>query len=143
MYRVVIDANVWIRFARSKDIAPLLDRFITYRFLPVINNYLLAEIFTAVVQNNWLSETSASRLIELIRRITLVTAEKSVYRLSLDPKDNYLFDLAIQHNCVFIITDDHLLLSQKLKPVPYILLSGLPVRFQYPIRIVVNESIPK
>ena len=118
MHRVVIDANVWIRFARSKDIAPLLDRFITYRLLPVVNNYLLAEIFTAVVENNWMSERAAAKLIDLIRRIAFMTAENPVYRLSPDPKDNYLFDLAIQNNCVFIITDDHLLLGLQLKPLP-------------------------
>jgi predicted nucleic acid-binding protein len=47
-----------------------------------------------------------------------VITERSVYRLSPDPKDNYLFDLAIQNNCVFIISDDSKLLRFKLKPLP-------------------------
>jgi predicted nucleic acid-binding protein len=34
------------------------------------------------------------------------------------PKDNYLFDLAIQKNCSFIVSDDGLLQRMKLKPVP-------------------------
>ena len=28
MYKIIIDANVWIKYARSKDIAPLLKRII-------------------------------------------------------------------------------------------------------------------
>jgi hypothetical protein len=35
MHKVIIDANVWIRFARSKDIAPLIDRFIAYDLIPI------------------------------------------------------------------------------------------------------------
>lgn len=42
---VVLDANVWIRFARSKKLQPLVDRFITYNLIPVVNNYLLSEVF--------------------------------------------------------------------------------------------------
>ncbi len=45
MYKIIIDANVWIKYARAKDIAPLLNRMIAYNFLPVVNNYLLSEIF--------------------------------------------------------------------------------------------------
>lgn len=118
MYKIVIDANVWIKYARSRDIAPLLDRLLAYQFLPVINNYLLTEIFEAVVQNGWMNEKVAIHLIEFIRKIALPTAEMAVYRLSPDPKDNYLFDLAVQNNCLFLITDDVELLSFRLPPVP-------------------------
>ena len=64
-----MDANVWIKYARSRDIAPLLDRLIAYHFLPVVNNYLLAEIFEAVVENGWMNEKAAAKLVEFIRRI--------------------------------------------------------------------------
>ncbi|MFN2438369.1 MAG: putative toxin-antitoxin system toxin component, PIN family [Chitinophagaceae bacterium] len=118
MYRIVIDANVWIKYARSKDIAPLLNRFIAYNFLPVANNYLLSEIFNAVVENLWMKEKTATDTISFIRKMSLMTAENAVYGLSPDPKDNYLFDLAIQNNCVFIISDDTKLLQLALKPIP-------------------------
>ncbi len=39
MYKILVDANVWIKYARAKEIAPLLDRFVTYHFLPIINNF--------------------------------------------------------------------------------------------------------
>jgi hypothetical protein len=42
MYSVIFDANVWIKYARVKNIAPLLDRMDAYQFLPIVNNYLLS-----------------------------------------------------------------------------------------------------
>jgi len=118
MYKLVVDANVWIRFARTKNISPLLDRFVMYRFLPVANNYLLAEVFDALVRNKWMDEMQATNLVSLIRKITYPVAERAVYGISPDPEDNYLFDIAVQNNCVFIISDDNRLLQFKLKPVP-------------------------
>lgn len=118
MYKIIIDANVWIRYARSKDIAPLLNRFVSYHLLPVANNYLLSEIFDAVIENQWMTERAASNIISFIQKIVVMSVENAVYRLSPDAKDNYLFDLAIQNNCVFIISDDSVLQQFALKPVP-------------------------
>lgn len=118
IYKIVIDANVWIKYARAKDINPLLSRFITYSILPVTNNYLLTEVFDAVVDNKWMNKKQADNTISFIRKISLFVSEKAVYGISPDPKDNYLFDLAIQNNCVFIISDDTKLIEFNLKPVP-------------------------
>ena len=56
MYKIIIDANVWIKYARAKEIAPLLNRLVTYNLLPVINNYLLSEVFDALLGNKWMKE---------------------------------------------------------------------------------------
>jgi predicted nucleic acid-binding protein len=65
-----------------------------------------------------MNELQAKATTDFIKKVALVITERSVYRLSPDPKDNYLFDLAIQNNCAFIISDDTKLLHLKLKPVP-------------------------
>ena len=118
MYKIIIDANVWIKCARSKDISPLLNRIIAYNFLPVVNNYLLSEIFNALLENKWMKEKNGNLVIEFIKKISLVVTEKAVYGISPDPKDNYLFDLAVQNRCIFMITDDSQLLEFTLKPIP-------------------------
>lgn len=118
MYSIIIDANVWIKFARTKNISPLLDRLIIYQFLPVVNNYLLSEIFDALIENKWMHKIQADATIGFIKKISLVVAERAIYRISPDPKDNYLFDLAIQTNCIFIISDDNKLRQFKIKPTP-------------------------
>ena len=43
MYLVVLDANVWVRFAIDKNIKPLTNRLIAYQLVPVVDNYLLSE----------------------------------------------------------------------------------------------------
>ena len=118
MYKIVIDAKVWIRFARAKDISPLLKRMLLYNFVPIVNNYLLAETFDEIVKYKWMNEKQALMLVNLITSVGIVKAGKAVYALSPDYKDNYLFDLAVQNNCVFIISDDLKLLSFKMKPLP-------------------------
>ena len=117
MYLIIIVANIWIKFARARNIAPLLERLVTYQFIPVVNNYLLVEIFDALVENKWMHKKQATDIVNFIRKVALIITEKAVYRLSPDPKDNYLFDLAVQNNCVFIISDDSKLLQFKLKPI--------------------------
>ena len=116
-FKVVIDANVWVRFARSKNLKPLIDRFITYDILPVVNNYLLSEIFDALLENGWATEKQATLFIEYVKYQSIVITENAVYRISPDPKDNYLFDIAVQRNCHFLITDDTELLSFRMKPL--------------------------
>jgi predicted nucleic acid-binding protein len=64
-----------------------------------------------------MGETQAYKLISLISQISITKTNKSVFALSPDPKDNYLFDLAIQNNCVFIITDVLELLRTPIKTV--------------------------
>ena len=118
MYKIIIDANIWIKYARAKDIAPLLNRLITYRLIPIVNNYLLSEIFDAIIENKWMHERGANMIIDFIMKIAVSDIETAVYAISPDPKDNYLFDLAVQNNCVFIISDDILLLNFTLSPVP-------------------------
>lgn len=51
MYSLLIDANVWIKYARAKIFSSYSIALQFTRFLPVTNNYLLAEIFDALLRN--------------------------------------------------------------------------------------------
>ena len=119
-HKVVIDANVWIRFARTQNIRPLTERLFLYNIRPYANNYLLSEIFDALINNGWATEKAAEKVISFIRKICEISVVPAVYRLSPDEKDNYLFDLAVKNNCDCIISDDLALLSFSIKPVPVI-----------------------
>lgn len=63
-------------------------------------------------------ENDALKVVSFIQKIAFTDVERAVYALSPDPKDNFLFDLAVQNNCVFILTDDTKLLNVQLKPLP-------------------------
>lgn len=118
MKLIIIDASVWVRLARSSFAGPIINRINLYGFLPVLNSYLLSEVHHALLKNNWATSKQADTFINYLKTTSLLVAEHSVYRLSPDPRDNYLFDLAIQHNCAFIISDDTEPLALPLKPVP-------------------------
>ncbi len=75
MYKIIVDANVWIQYARAKDIAPLLNRFTQYPIVAVVNNYLLSEIFDALVDNKWMHTHNAMHIITFIRKITIADVE--------------------------------------------------------------------
>ena len=76
------------------------------------------QTFEAIVEHKWMNERQALRLVNLIPSVGIMRAGKAVYALSRDYKDNYLFDLAVQNNCVFIISDDLELFSFRMKPLP-------------------------
>jgi len=86
--KIVIDACVWVRFARSKNLKPLVNRCIAYDMLPVINNYLLSEIFEALLEKGWATEKQAALFTEYVKYQSLFVTENVVYRLSPDPKDS-------------------------------------------------------
>jgi putative PIN family toxin of toxin-antitoxin system len=114
---IVLDANTWIRFARNKGIVPLFARIEAYDLMPVVNSYMLTEIFKVLVRNEWMTEIQSLKVIDFIKSIVVIKTEQAVYRISPDPKDNYLFDLAIQTNAAYIISDDSALLNFKMQPV--------------------------
>lgn len=114
---IVLDANVWIRFARSRSLAALVNRIALYKLIPVTNNYLLSEVFDIILKHKWATASEARKYIDYVKSISLFITENVVYRLSPDPKDNFLFDIAIQHNCSVIISDDTELLSFRMQPV--------------------------
>jgi predicted nucleic acid-binding protein len=117
MKLIVIDAGVWIRLARSNFSRPITTRLTQYFLLPVVNNYLLSEIHNALIKNNWATLKQADLFVDYVKEFCLYVAERPVFRLSPDPKDNYLIDLAVQHNCAFIISDDTELLAIPLLPI--------------------------
>ncbi len=52
MFKIIIDANVWIKYARVKEIAPLLNRLTAYNLLPVTNNYLFQKYLMHWLKTN-------------------------------------------------------------------------------------------
>jgi predicted nucleic acid-binding protein len=72
----------------------------------------------ACTNNNWYTQKEATKVVQAIKTAVSGTTETAIFRLSKDPKDNYLFDLAIQNNCRFIVSDDKMLRETPLKPIP-------------------------
>jgi predicted nucleic acid-binding protein len=73
-------------------------------------------VHDALLKNSWATIKQADLFISYIETLSLVEVEETIFRLSPDPKDNYLFDLAIQNNALVIVSDDLLLLNFPLQP---------------------------
>lgn len=113
---IVIDASVWVRLARANFAFPIVERIDKYGFIPVVNNYLLSEVHDALLNKKWATLKQADLFVSFMETLSLFEVEEAIFRISPDPKDNYLFDLAIQTNALFIISDDLLLLNFPLQP---------------------------
>lgn len=55
MYKIVLMPMYGLNYARAKDTAPLLNRLLTYRLAPIVNNYLISEVFDALIENKWMA----------------------------------------------------------------------------------------
>ena len=53
-----MDANVWVRFLRNAHYNPIINCMISYDIEVVVNNYLLSEVFDALVNNKGISNNN-------------------------------------------------------------------------------------
>jgi putative PIN family toxin of toxin-antitoxin system len=118
-YRIVLDANVYVQFAAYAQIERLVNATIKYDFRLFATNHLLHEVFEALHKPALLrkSTTTPDQIIKFLKEVVNIEAELPAYQLSPDYDDNYLFDLAIQYGCLFIVTSDKALLRMKSPPV--------------------------
>ncbi len=114
--KIIIDANTWLRFVIHGKQNKLINIIGKYKLKVFADNYLLSEIFDACVENDWYTTIQANQIIENIKLVVIGSTANAIYRFSPDPKDNYLFDLAIQNNCDFIVSDDKELRKMALQP---------------------------
>lgn len=111
-----IDSCVWVKYAGHFKTSTLL-RYITENNLIVYaDNYLLSEVHAALIQGFDFSIRQADKIIQLISPFIVIIAPRNIYRLSKDPKDNFLYDLCIQYNCQYLITIDKEILKDTNAP---------------------------
>ncbi len=77
---------------------------------------MLGEIHEALVKGFDFSVHEADKAIQLISPFIIIAAPRNIYRMSIDAKDNYLYDLCIQNNCRYLITIDKEILADKAAP---------------------------
>lgn len=111
-----IDSCVWVKYAGQHKTAILLRHIIDNNLLVYADNYLLAEIHEALMEAFNFSRTEADKTIQLISPFIIIDTAHSIYRLSKDAKDNYLYDLCIQNNCRYLITIDKEILEDTTAP---------------------------
>ena len=111
-----IDSCVWVKYAGHFRTATLLRYISENNLLIFADNYLLGEVHEALIKGFDFSIHEADKAIQLISPFIIIAAPRNVYRMSLDAKDNYLYDLCIQNNCLYLITIDKDILIDKTAP---------------------------
>lgn len=111
-----IDSCVWVKYAGHFKTSTLLRSISENNLLVYADNYLLAEIHDALIKGFDFTISEADKIIQLISPFIITDAPGNIYRLSKDPKDNYLYDLCLQNNCRYLITIDKEILGDKNAP---------------------------
>jgi predicted nucleic acid-binding protein len=114
--KICIDSCVWIKYAGYSK-ANILVSYIDELNLEVFaDRYLLVEIHDALIEQFQFTTKEADYVLRQITPFLTISAPRSIYRISPDAKDNYLYDLCIQNNCEVLITVDKLILKDNMAP---------------------------
>ncbi len=115
--KVVIDTSVYLTYAMYNKLYRLLAVFYKYELVVFINNQLLDEIERNLESSLQNKAIKPILIMDAIIAATNNFETSATYNLSPDPKDNFLFDLAIQTNSELIVTKEKALLNFKDTPV--------------------------
>ncbi|GAB4495192.1 MAG: hypothetical protein OHK0019_23530 [Saprospiraceae bacterium] len=113
--RIVFDANIWLSYFinnRTEEIT----RLILFNDLTVLSSpYLIAELEDVLKRPKFEKAASMPDVhhIALHQKLTSFHTTMPRSDRSPDPKDNYLFDLAIQHSATHLVTGEKRLLAMK------------------------------
>jgi len=117
-FKVVLDVNIWISYFIMGRTEVLAD-FIIDNELTVYSCPELVDELTNVIQRDKFDKyLKAPRedYLTLHHQLTQFTEIELIFKDSPDPKDNYLFDLALQTKADYLITGDKkLLVMEKLE----------------------------
>lgn len=112
--RIIIDTNIWISFLLSKEFARF-DKIIKDEKVILLFSEELLEEFLSVASrpkfNKYFSKADLSLLLRQIEMKAEFIKVTSIVEICRDPKDNFLFSLALDGNATHLISGDKDILS--------------------------------
>lgn len=124
---IIIDVNIWISYFITSKTTELFDLIVNNDLLVYRDKYLRNELVEVINRGKFAkiltTETIQNNLLIFHTLTTNFNTEKKFIG-SPDPKEDYLFDLAIQTNSRIIVTGDKRLLDFKIQNIEVISLSG-------------------
>lgn len=112
--RVVIDTNLWISFLIGKRLASLLEMLEDPWFELVSTQMLHDEIINVAKRDKfrrYFTLEKVQLLEEWMREVVVMVELGDIPRRCRDPKDDYLLELAVQSNAIYLVSGDDDLLS--------------------------------
>ena len=116
--KFVIDTSVYLTYATYNKIFRLISAIQVYSLEVYINDEILNELADNIAGCIRVPDADTDIILQAIRKATIYTITTSEFKDSPDPKDNFLFDLALQTGSEVIVTQEKALLGFKNSPVP-------------------------
>jgi uncharacterized protein len=114
---LVIDSSVYFTYALYGKLNRLFSVIVNRNLVIYIDDNIIRELEKNFAKKIKLNETQIAILIEQLKEITLQHKTDLYFSTCPDPKDNFLFDIAIQTNSEVIVTQEKALLQWKESPV--------------------------
>ena len=113
---LIVDTSVFLTYIRYNQLYRLIDAFNKYDLDIFVNQNLLNEIERNINKNVKIN-TDTKEIIDFISENCILFETIPTFTQSPDPKDNFLFDLAIQTNSEILVTQEKALLNFENSPV--------------------------
>lgn len=116
--KFVLDTSVILKYASYYKLYRLLNIVIKYKIVIFVNDTLIAELEKNLPKVLKYPTLPYERILNEILFLTTPVKTVELYNMCPDPKDNFLFDLAIQTGSEVIVSDEKILLGFTESPVP-------------------------
>ena len=118
--KIVIDTSVWVSVIRNIQLAELTKIIRRKRITVFVCGELIGELFDVFYRAKHYKKFNI-QIEEFFNQINLITTTFSIkqnrdFKECPDPKDNYLFDLAIQSQADYLVTGDKTVLDTPINP---------------------------
>ena len=116
--KLVIDTSVFISYSIYKKMYRIFDAIKTYHLMVYVNEELINEYFDNLRYINKYTPYELEDLMTAFTDLSIFVKVEKQFNQSPDPKDNFLFDIAIQTNSEVIVSQEKALLQFANTPVP-------------------------
>ena len=116
-HHLIIDSCVYLSYARYKKLYRISYCVLDYGLQVFIDSFLLSELKKNLPKMLFKTGLDVQEALDEIEGFTIMKETIPIFSKSPDPKDNFLFNLAIQTQSEVIVTKEKVLLSFNESPV--------------------------
>jgi len=114
--RTIFDTNIWISYFLKEEFGELIKLRRENDVLFLRSTPSISELKEVITRKKFASKNfNIKKLLDFYIGITEFCETEPLFKDCPDPKDNFLFDLAIQGNAKFLVSGDKKVLETKLE----------------------------
>lgn len=120
---VVLDTNIWVSIIIGRQLVRLIEAIEATGFVLCRCSTLEKELQEVLMRpkiGKYLT-LPIEEYMRLFRKLTIPILTVPIFSSCRDPKDNYLFDIAIACNASYLVSGDKDILTVELTPPPFVI----------------------